>query len=120
MISVHKEKLEACPAKEAIGGAEEAPPFRLAGQVAEVAEGNERIAALLDGTLDQVTQVASVAVHVARDEQTAHSSRGYRARSSSRAESATPGANGTTDRRTARGGTPTTRLNARLKAASDR
>jgi hypothetical protein len=57
---------------------------------AEVAEGDERVAALLDGALDQAAQVASVAVQVAEDEQTAHSSRAYRAPSRSRAEGSAP------------------------------
>ncbi len=56
-----------------------ARPNTTARQVAEVAKGDERVAALLDGALDQAAQVASVAVHVAEDEQTAHSSRAYRA-----------------------------------------
>jgi hypothetical protein len=80
VVSVHKEKLEACAAEQCTGGAEEAAPFPVARQVAEVAEGDERVAALLDGALDQAAQVASVAVQVAEDQQTAHSSRGYRAR----------------------------------------
>ena len=37
-------------------------PFRLARQVIEVAQGHERVAALLDGTLDQAAQVVTVAV----------------------------------------------------------
>jgi hypothetical protein len=37
------------------------------------------VAALLDGALDQAAQMASVAVQVAEDEQTTHSSRAYRA-----------------------------------------
>jgi hypothetical protein len=41
-------------------------------QVAEVAEGNERVATLLDGALDQDAKMTSVAVKVAEDEQTAH------------------------------------------------
>ena len=84
VVSVDEQKLEACPPEQGTGGAEEAAPFRVARQVAEVAEGDERVAALLDGALDQVTQVASVAVQVAEDEQPAHSSRAYRARSCSR------------------------------------
>jgi mannose-6-phosphate isomerase-like protein (cupin superfamily) len=41
--------------------------------------GDERVAAPLNRALDQAAQVASVAVQVAKDEQTAHSSRAYRA-----------------------------------------
>ncbi len=54
VVSVHKEKLEARPAEHGTGGAEEAAPFRVARQIEEVAEGNERVAALLDGAFDQV------------------------------------------------------------------
>jgi hypothetical protein len=79
VVSIYEQKLESCRAEQGTSGAEEAPPFRVARQVAEVAERDECVAALLDGTLDQVTQVASVAVQVAEDEQTAHSSRAYRA-----------------------------------------
>jgi ABC-type tungstate transport system permease subunit len=79
VVSVHQQKLEASPAQQGTGEAEEAAPFRVARQVAEVAERDERVATLLDGAPDQAAQVASVAVNVAEDEQTAHSSRGYRA-----------------------------------------
>jgi hypothetical protein len=75
VVSFHEQKLEVCPAEQGTGGAEEAAPFRVARQVAEVAEAEERLAALLDGTLDQAAQVASVGMQVAEDEQTAHSSR---------------------------------------------
>ena len=77
VVSVDEQKLEAGPAEQGAGGAEEAASFRVARQVAEVSEGDERVAALLDGSLDQVAQVASVAVQVAEDEQPAPSSRGY-------------------------------------------
>ena len=77
MVSVDEQKLEARTAEQGTGGAEEAAPFRVARQVAEVAEGDERVAALLDGALDQAAQVASVAVQVTEDEQPAHSSRAY-------------------------------------------
>ena len=80
VVSVHKQKLEACSAEAGTSGAEEAAPFRVTRQVAEVTEGDERVAALLDGALDQAVQVASVAMHVAEYEQPAHSRRGYRAR----------------------------------------
>ena len=79
VVSVDEQKLEACPPEQGTGGAEEAAPFRLARQVAEVAEGDERVAPLLDGALDQTAQVAAVAVQVTEDEQSAHSSRAYRA-----------------------------------------
>jgi hypothetical protein len=59
VVSVHEQKLEACPAEQGTGGAEEAATFRAARQVAEVAERDERIATLLDGALDQAAQVAS-------------------------------------------------------------
>ena len=62
MVSLHEQKLEACATEQGTGGAEEAAPFRVARQVAEVAERDERVAALLDGALDQVAQVAPVAV----------------------------------------------------------
>jgi hypothetical protein len=78
VVSLDEEKLEACAAEQGTGGAEEAVPFRVARQVAEVAEGDERVAALVDGALDQAAQVASVAVQVAEDEQSAHSSRASR------------------------------------------
>jgi hypothetical protein len=52
VVSVHEQKLEACPAEQGTGGTEEAAPFRLARQVAEVAEGEERVTALLDGALE--------------------------------------------------------------------
>jgi hypothetical protein len=58
VVSVHKQKLEACPAEQCTSGAEEAALFRVVRQVAEVAEGNECVAALLDGPLDQAAQVA--------------------------------------------------------------
>ena len=86
VVSVHEEKLEVGAAEQGTGGTEEAAPFRVARQVAEVAEGEERVAALLDCALDQVAQVASVAVQVTEDEQAAHSNRGYRARFCSRAD----------------------------------
>jgi len=44
-------------------------------EVTEVAEGDERVAVLDDGALDQRAQMASVAVQVAKNEQPAHSSR---------------------------------------------
>jgi hypothetical protein len=72
VVSVHEQKLEPGPAEQGASGAEEAAPFRLARQVAEVAERHERIAALLDGALDQAAQVRSVAVQVAENEQPAH------------------------------------------------
>jgi hypothetical protein len=75
VVSLDEEKLEAGPAEQSTGGAEEAAPFRLARQVAEIAEGDERVAAFLDGARDQIAQVASVAMKVAENEQTAHSSR---------------------------------------------
>jgi hypothetical protein len=52
VVSFREQKLEACPAEQGTSGAEEAPPFRVARQVAEVAEAEERLAALLDGALD--------------------------------------------------------------------
>jgi hypothetical protein len=78
VVSLHEQKLEARPPEQGTGRTEEAAPFRLARQVVEVAQGHERVAALLDGALDQAAQMASVAVHVAEDEQAAHSSRAYR------------------------------------------
>jgi hypothetical protein len=84
VVSVHEEKLEAGPAKQRTDGAEEATPFRVARQVAEVAQGEECVAALLDGAFDQVAQVTAIAVQVAEGEQPAHSSRAYRARSDHR------------------------------------
>jgi len=68
VISVHEEQLEVGPAKKGGGGTEEAAPLRVARQVAEVAQGDERIATLLDGALDQAAQVVSVAVQVAEGE----------------------------------------------------
>ena len=88
MVSVHEQKLEARAAEQGSGGAEEAASFWVARQVAEVAEGDERVAALLDGALDQAAQVASVAVQVAEDEQPAHSNCPTRARSHARRASA--------------------------------
>jgi hypothetical protein len=79
VVSFDEQELQAREAEEGAGRAEEAASFRRARQVAEIAERDERIATLLDGALDQAAQVASVAVQVADDEQTAHSSRGYRA-----------------------------------------
>jgi hypothetical protein len=73
VVSVHEQKLEAGPAEQSTGGAEEAAPVRVTRRVTEVAEGDERVAALLNGTLDQAAQVASVAVKIAEDEQAAHS-----------------------------------------------
>jgi hypothetical protein len=80
VVSVHEQELEAGPAELGFGGAEEAAPFRVTRQVAEVAQGEERVAALLDCPLDQAAQPASVAVQVAKDEQTTQSSRAYRGR----------------------------------------
>jgi hypothetical protein len=81
VVSLHEQKLEACPTEQGTGGAKEAASVRVARQVAEVPEAEERLATLLDGALDQAAQVASVAVQVAEDEQTAQSNRAYRARS---------------------------------------
>jgi hypothetical protein len=75
VVSVDEEKLEAGPAEQVADGAEEAATLRLARHVAEVAEGDERFAAFLDGALDQAAQVAAVAVQVAEDKQTTHSKR---------------------------------------------
>ena len=77
VVSVHEQKLEARTAEQGTGGAEKAAPFRVARQVADVAERDERVAALVDGALDQAAQVASVAMQVTKDEQPAHSSRAY-------------------------------------------
>lgn len=85
MVSVHKEKLEARAAEQDTGGPEKAAPFRLARPVEKVTEGDERVAALLDGAFDQFAQMAAVAVQVTKNEQPAHSSRAYRAQSRSRA-----------------------------------
>ena len=52
VVSVHEQKLEAGTAEQGTGRAEKAAPFRVARQVAEVAERDERVAALLDGALD--------------------------------------------------------------------
>src|SRR5262245_30130406 len=89
VVSLHEHKLEAGQAKQCSGGAEEAAPFGVARQVAEVAKGDERVAALLDGALDQAAQLASIAVQVAKGEQTAHSRRAYRARSCPRTDGST-------------------------------
>ena len=75
VIPVDEQKLQACPPEQSISGTEEATSFRLARQVAEVAEGDERVAVLLNGSRDQIAQVASVAMQVTEDEQPAHSSR---------------------------------------------
>jgi hypothetical protein len=72
VVSFHEQKLEACPAEQSTSRPEEAAPLRVARQVAKVAEGDERVAVLLDCALDQVGQVASVAVQVAENEQPAH------------------------------------------------
>ncbi len=72
VVSFYEQKLEACPAEQSTDGAEEAAPFLVARQVAEVAEAKQRVAALLDRALDQATQVVTVGVKVAEDEQTAH------------------------------------------------
>ena len=79
VVSLHEQKLEARPAEQGNGGAEEAAPFSLALQIVDVAERHECVAVLRDGALDQATQMASVAVQVAEDEQPAHTSRAYRA-----------------------------------------
>jgi hypothetical protein len=77
VVSLHEQKLEACSAEQGAGGAEEAACFRVARPVEEVAQGEECVAALLDGALDQAAQMPSVTVQVAEDEQPAHSSRAY-------------------------------------------
>src|SRR5262249_35227388 len=71
VVSVHKQKLEVGPAKQGTSGTEEAASLRVVRQVAEVAQRDERVAALPDGTLDQTAQLAPVAVQVAKGEQTA-------------------------------------------------
>jgi hypothetical protein len=75
VVSVHEQKLEPRTTEQSAGGAKEAAPFRVARQIAEIAEGDERVAALSNGALDQVAQMASVAMHVTENEQTAHSPR---------------------------------------------
>ena len=75
VVSLHEQKLESRTTEQSAGGAKEAAPFRVARQVAEVAEADERVAALINGALDQVAQMASVAMHVAENEQTGHSPR---------------------------------------------
>jgi hypothetical protein len=72
VVSVDEQKLEAHPAEQVAGGAQEALPFRVARQVAKVAERDERVAAFVDCALDQAPQMAAVAVQVAEDEQAAH------------------------------------------------
>jgi hypothetical protein len=62
VVSVHEQKLEPRTTEQSGSGATEAAPFRVARQVAEVAGGEERVAALLNGALEQVAQVASVAM----------------------------------------------------------
>ena len=74
VVSFYEQQLEACPAEQCTGGAEEAAPFRVARQVAEVAEAKQRVAALLDRALNQASQVVTVGMKVAENEQTAHSS----------------------------------------------
>jgi hypothetical protein len=68
VVSFYEQKLEACSAEQSTGGAEEAAPFLVARQVAEVAEAKQRVAVLLD----RAAQVVTVGVQVAEDEQTAH------------------------------------------------
>jgi hypothetical protein len=92
VVSVDEQKLEPGPPEQGARGAEEAAPLRVVRQVAEVAERDERAAVLLDGALDQVAQVASVAVQVTKGEQPAHSSRAYRVCSCPRARGSAPGA----------------------------
>jgi hypothetical protein len=75
VVSVHEEKLEARSAEQGAGRTEEAAPLRLPRQVGEVTERYERVAALVDGALDQAAQMPSVAVQVAEDEQTTHPGR---------------------------------------------
>jgi hypothetical protein len=75
VVPLHEQKLEAGTAKQSSGGAEETTPVRVARQVAEVAQREERVAALLAGALDQAAQLAPVTVQIAKGEQTAHSSR---------------------------------------------
>jgi hypothetical protein len=72
VVTVHEQQLEACPAQQALGIAEEAAPFPVARQVAEIAERDERVTTLLDGALDQVAQMPPVTMQVTEDEQTAH------------------------------------------------
>jgi hypothetical protein len=52
VVSDHEQKLEAHAAEQGSGGAEEAASFWVARQAVEVAEGDERVAAILDGVLD--------------------------------------------------------------------
>jgi hypothetical protein len=72
VVSVHEQKLEARATEQGSGGAKEAAPRRVARPVVKIAEGDERVAALLDRALDQGAQVGSVTVQVAENEQPAH------------------------------------------------
>ena len=84
VVSVHEQKLEPRSVEQGTGGTEKATTFRFAREVVQVAQGHERVAALVDGTLDQAAQMTSVAVQVAEHEQTTHLSRAYRAPSAKR------------------------------------
>jgi hypothetical protein len=75
VVSVHEQKLEARSPEQGAGGTQKAASFRLPRQVGEVTERHERVAALVNGALDQPAQMPSVAVQVAEDEQTTHPSR---------------------------------------------
>ncbi len=75
VVSLHEQKLEIGATEQRPGEPEEAAAYGVARQVAEIAEGDERVTALIDGALDQVAQVPSVAMHIAEDEQPAHSTR---------------------------------------------
>jgi len=75
VVPLHEQKLEAGTAKQSSRGAEKTTPFRVTRQVAEVAQREERVAALLDSALDQAAQLTPVTVQIAKGEQTAHSSR---------------------------------------------
>ena len=80
VVTVHEQQLEVGATKQGTGGPEEPAPFRVARQVAEVAQRDERVAALLNGALDKAAQVPSVAVQIAEGEQTTHARRAYRGR----------------------------------------
>jgi hypothetical protein len=68
VVAVHEEQLEAGSAQQRGRGAEEAAPFRVARQVAKVAQREERVTAPMHGALDQAAQVASLTVKVSEDE----------------------------------------------------
>ena len=94
VVTVDEQQVEACATKRRTGRSEEPASFRVLRQIAEVSQRDDRVAVLLNGALDQPAQVPSVAVQIAKGEQTTHSCRAYRADSGAALRQAAVSASG--------------------------